>query len=170
MTREIPIEFQRKLDEFNRSVGGPTEVRVVWEPRSERWEVWAIPLYPSSHPKARFFHRGLLKRLPTEEELWGVHIFTWCVRDENGRDIGYAPLDDRIFTVLRTIDTYKRSLSASELRERLEEEKDEREKKRLRDIIYSLAEYYKRIDSPIISMDPSIRVKGDWRTPTSPYR
>jgi hypothetical protein len=163
MTRDVPVEFQRKVDDFNRSIGGPSQIAVVWNPRIDRWEVWAIPVADSAHPRARNdVTRKLLRRFPDDSGRWGIRLFVWCKRDAAGRDIASCELDDRIFSLLRFVDrfdkeSFRRSVEEPEAKKALAEQQA------LRDVVGAAVEYYWRLDTPIVSMNPRLPATGDWR-------
>lgn len=170
MTREVPIEFQRKLDDFNASIGGPSRVEVCWNPRTSRWEVWAVPVSDSAHPKARNDRtKELLRRFPDGSGREGVLLFVWCRRDSSGKDVGYVDLDDRIFTTLRWLDTFNNRREFERIMYS-DEAKEAAWKEGLREIVASAVEYWKNIDNPTVSLDPSIRAPADWRTAKAWWR
>lgn len=181
MKLEVPEEYQRKIDAFNSARGGPTHVAVAWNPMAKktlvktehgvpvydytgRWQVFAIPVYDSAHPLARNeVTRKLMKRLPDDSSREGVLIFTWCQRNEAGDDVGYEPLDNRIFQLLDWADTFKdkqhfdKAIKEPELRRELAD------KARFRAIAGGAAEYWRGLDKLTISMNPATRVGGSWR-------
>lgn len=164
MRLEVDSAFQRELDGFNDARGGPTRVAVAWNPKMGRWQVFAIPVYDSAHPLARNqFTKKLLKRLPDDSCRDGVLIFTWCARDSKGDDVGYEPLDNRIFQLLDWADTFKdrqhfeKTIQEPEIRAELAT------KARTRAVAGGVAEYWKNLDKLTISMNPSTRAGAGWR-------
>jgi hypothetical protein len=163
MMRTLDADFQRKVDEFNQSIGGPSQIAVAWNPRINRWEVWAVPVADSFHPLAKNDHtRKLLRPFPDDSGRWGIRLFVWCRRDTQGRDIGPCEPDDRIFSLLRFVDrfdkdAFRRSVEAPEAQRELAE------RQALRDTVGAAVEYYWHLDRALVPVNPAIPTTGDWR-------
>lgn len=162
MMRTIDQDWERKLDEFNSAQGGPSRVAICYDPKIERWTVWAIPIQDSHHPLGRNKNvQILLRSFPDGSGRQGVRIFIWCDVDDNGRDIGYRALDDRVFEALRYADTF----SDKDHFEKVFTEPDMRRERNfnkfLREIAYAARSYWFTLDR--LAVNPHVKGPGDWR-------
>lgn len=182
MKLEVPEDFQRKVDAFNDSRGGPVRVAVVWDPKAVkfqtkvlygqpvydyngRWKVYSVPTVIDNKAMKAF-----ARPLPDDSGRLGMLVFTWCKRNEAGDDVGFEPLDDRIFKTLDELDTFKDRDSYDRLVNKPTERKEEAERKGLREIAGAQAEYFRFLDKLTVSMNPATRgVRGDWRA-LKPWR
>lgn len=189
MSREVPEAFQDTLDAFNRSQGPPTEIAVVWNDKAfkrevkkdawgipvyeydGRWQVFAVPVSESTHPLARNSRtRKLLSRLPDDSGREGVLLFTWCERNEIGHDVGFLPLDTRLLDALIFADSFRDKQHFEKTIKNPELEREKRDIKTLQAIMGAGQQYWKGIDSLTISMNPDVRVGGDWRGAKARWR
>lgn len=171
MIYDVPSEFQAKVDEFNLSQGGPARVETAWNPKTSRWEVWAIPVDHSSHPLGKKDTvLKLLRDFPDHSGRRGVKLFVWCKRDDKGRDTGFVQLDDRIFETLRWADSFRSKDAFQRVVEEPQMRKDLALKRRIRDIAYGAREYWWGLDNLIVSMNPEVRSGADWRTAKGGWR
>lgn len=160
MIYPVPEDFQRKLDDFNASQGGPSYVAVCWHPGKERWQVFAVPQDHGSHPLARRdITIKLCRPFPDGSSRRGVLLFTWCRRDNHNRDLGFEPLDDRIFHTLHWADSFRSRRHFEETIEEPEMVANAIRNKELRDIAGAAAEYWHGIDRLVVGPGTS----GDWR-------
>jgi hypothetical protein len=162
--QEAPEDFLRDLDNFNASRGGPTRVAPAWNPQLARWQIFAIPVYDSPHPLARNqFTKKLMKRLPDDSGREGVLIFTWCARDAAGRDVGFEPLDTRIFQLLDWADTFKDKQHFEKAIQEPELQREIAQKRRFRAVAGGVAEYWRNFQKLTLSMNPATRTGAGWR-------
>ena len=161
--RDVDPDFQRKIDDWNDQIGGPSKIALAWNPRTERWVVYAIPVQGSNHPLARNdITKKMCSRLPDDSGREGVLLFSWCMRDHRHNDVGFLPLDDRLFETL-SLCLVRDHRHYEETMERPQEKKEIEEKKSIRVIAGAQAEYFKNYDNLTISMNPATRSGGDWR-------
>jgi hypothetical protein len=159
---QVDPDFQRKLDEFNRSQNAHVDIAVTWDTRRRRWQVWAIPTADSSHP--HYNPKMLLqlaRTLPDGSGRSGVKLFLWARYDEQGQDAGYLPLDDRLLDSLRMADSFRSRNHFDEVITEPELQKEITLKQRLRDIAYGARSYWWGLDR--LSIAPGARGGGDWR-------
>lgn len=162
MMQQVDEDFQRKIDNWNSDKGGPSYIAVAWNPVKERWQVFAIPIQESHHPLAKnHLTQKLMRRLPDESGREGVLLFTWCNRDERSNDVGFEPLDDRLFQALDWADSFKSKRHFEETIKEPEIVAERTMKKRLRDIAGAATEYWYKLDS--LTINPNIPAGGDWR-------
>jgi hypothetical protein len=167
MILQVPEEFQRKLDDFNASQGGPSQVAVAWHPKKSRWQVFAIPVQDAAHPMARNdVTRSMLRPLPDDSGRRGILLFTWCARNAQGDDSGFQPLDDRLFETLHWADSFRDKRHFEQTMEEPELRRKVAEEKRIRDIAYGAKEYYFNWDKLMMNYNTAIQRKADWRTTT----
>jgi len=154
MINQVDPDFQRKLDQFNSSQGGPSKVEICWDMRRNRWCVFAIPVDYGHHPLSKtWVTPKLLRPFLDGSGRTGVFLFTW--QDANGE---YLPLDDRIFQALHFADSFT---SKDHFEKSIEEPEMQRElsrKKDLRDIAYGAKNYWFNLDK-----QTSIPGRGNWR-------
>lgn len=165
MMLTVPEDFQRKIDQWNDSHPGPSDIAVAWNPRTSRWEIWAIPTEMSYAPTARNdLTAKLMRPFPDDSSRRGIKLFSWSEWNEHGQDIGYAPLDDRIFDSLHWADSFRSKDHFEETVTQPEILKEIREKKHIRAVAAGTAQYYHNIPNPMISMNPDVKQKADWRS------
>jgi len=155
----IDEDFQRELDQFNISQGGPARIEVCWNPTKHRWTVYAVPQGDSFHPLAR---NDVTQKLMTNfldgSGRRGVLLFSW--EDAKG---DYLALDGRLFDALRLADSFRSRRHYEETVEEPEVKRELAMQKRLRDIAGAASRYWHRLDNIIKSMNPSVGSTGDWR-------
>jgi hypothetical protein len=128
MMQYVDPDFRRKLDQFNDSQGGPSSVEVCWDPKRNRWTVYAIPVDYGHHPLAKnWVTPKLLRPFLDGSGRQGVFLFTW--QSETGE---YLPLDDRLFTTLHWADSFsdkhhfEKTIEEPEARREIAGEKERR--------------------------------------------
>jgi hypothetical protein len=164
MIRTVDQEFQQKLDEWNRSHPGPADVAAAWNPRIERWEIWAIPTEMSSHERA---HNDvtikLMRPFPDNSSRVGIKLFVWADFNEKGQDVGYMALDNRVFDALHWADSFRSRRHFEETISDPEIEKEVKRKAHIRAVAAGTAQYWHTLDRPAVSMNPAVKVPADWR-------
>lgn len=166
MNRTVDPEFQRQIDQWNQSHPGPALIAVAWHPKKGRWQIWAIPTEISRAPLAKNdLTAKFMRPLPDDSGRRGILLFSWCEWDQFGNDIGYAPLDQRVFDTLHWCDSFRSRQHFEETIKNPELQKEIREKERIRAVAAGTAQYYYNIPNPMVSMNPDIKnVGGDWRS------
>jgi len=154
MMQYVDPDFRRALDQFNDSQGGPSYIEVCWNPRSNRWCVFAIPQDYGTHPLAKnWVTPKMLRPFLDGSGRMGVFLFTW--QDEKG---DYLPLDGRLFAALRYADSfadkdhYEKTIVQPEIAKKIAQ------KKELRDIAYGARNYWYGLDKAV-----SVAGRGNWR-------
>jgi hypothetical protein len=138
MMQYVDPDFQRKLDEFNASQGGPSYIDVCWDPHRDRWTVFAVPQDYGHHPLSKtWVTPKLMRNFLDGSGRRGVFLFTW--RGANGE---YMPLDDRLFTALRYADSFSDKRHFEKTIEEPEAKREMELKKERRDIAYAAKEYW----------------------------
>lgn len=171
MIRHPDPDFTRELALFNDQQGGPTAVDVAWHPEKERWQVFAVPQYQSSHPLAQHDATAkLMSNFPDESGKRGILLFTWCERDKGYADAGFKPLDSRLFYFLRWADTFRDKDHFKETIEDPQLVREMAEKKHLRDIVGGGVEYFNKLDKVTVSMNPATKAGAGWRDAKSNLR
>lgn len=163
MNRTVPEDFQRKLDQFNTAQGGPSRVEVAWNPKSSRWEVWAVPTEIAGIGKFRDVTARLRRPFPDDSSREGIKLFTWEEYNEKGQRIGFLPLDNRIFDALRWADSFRSKNHFDETIKNPEIEKEVRSKAHIRAVAAGTANYWANLDRTLVSMNPGIKAKAAWR-------
>ncbi len=164
MMRTVPEDFQRKVDDWNAGHPGPAAIAIAYNPRDERWEVWAVPTEMSSFAGARNdVTARLVRPLPDDSSRQGIKLFKWAEYNEKGQEIGYLPLDNRVFDAIHYADSFRSKDHFKDTVSNPEVEKEVREKAHVRAIAAGAAQYWKSFDRPLVSMNPSIKSGGDWR-------
>ena len=164
MMLQVDESFQRKLDAFNGSQGGPSYIAAAWHPRKNRWQIFAVPRNDSAHPLARNeVTAKLMSNFPDDSGRRGVLLFSWCKRDEHARDIGFEPLDDRLFTTLHWADSFRDRHHFEEVIKTPELQREIREKADIRAVAAGAANYWKHIDRVLVSMNTTNKMTADWR-------
>ena|SRR5688572_1767756 len=159
MMQYLDPDFQRRLDEFNQSRGGPSHIAVAWDSKKNRWRIWAIPVQDSHHPLAKNDLTNKMSRIiPDNSGRWGIALNLW--QGPNGE---YEPMDERLFDSLRLADSFASKdhfekhfgepATALELAQR----------KRIRDIVAGAKSYWWALDKLTIGMNPAVKAPGDWR-------
>jgi len=165
MMHYMDPDFQRQLDEYNDSRGGPAKIALAYHPEKERWQVFAIPVQDSHHPLARNEITAQLTRpLPDDSGRHGILLNTW-----QGAQGEYLPLDGRLFEALDFANSFT---SKDHFEKTIEEPEMRREMartKRVMDAATAAKQYWWKLDSIVKSMNPAVRVGGDWRA-TRPWR
>ena len=134
----VDPDFQRKLDEFNAAQGGPSYIDLCWNPRSDRWTVWAVPQDYGHHPLSKtWVTPKLLRKYLDGSDKRGVFLFTW-----QGAQSEFLPLDDRLFEALRWADSFSSKDHFERTIEQPEMKRNLTLKKELRDIAYGAREYW----------------------------
>lgn len=138
MNHQVDVDFQRQLDQFNDSQGGPSRVAVCWDDQKQRWIVWIVPVNDSAHPMARNdMTKKLLRPLPDESGRWGVRLFTW-----QGADGRFLPLDGRLFQSLLWADSFRDKQHFENTIEAPEAKKDLAARQQARDLAYAAKNYW----------------------------
>lgn len=160
MPEQTPVDFQRKLDDFNNSQGGNISVDVCFDPKIKRWTVWAVPEGDTTHPKYRpEALKQLVRPFPDESGRWGVKLFTWAETDTKGDDIGPRNLDDRVFQVLRWADSFQDRQHFEKVFEAPETRRELATRQDAREIAYHAKNYWYGLDRTTVGYGS----KGDWR-------
>lgn len=155
--RQVDADFQRKLDQFNDSQGGPSQIAVAWNNQSGRWQIYAVPVQDSHHPLARQKNLlQLMRTFPDGSDRRGVLLFTWQ-DDKNG----YLPLDDRLFHALHWADSFSSRRHFEETIDEPEFKKELALKKNVREMTKACANYWYTLDR--LAINPHIKGPGDWR-------
>jgi hypothetical protein len=158
----IDPEFQVKLDQFNASQGPPSRIELAFDCKKNRWVVFAVPFSDSSHPLARnYVTRNLKTRFPDDSGREGIRLFTWCETDNNGNDIGFKQLDDRLFTALHFADSFKSKTHFDDTIKKPELAAEARQSKQVKEAIFAAREYWHTLDRLLIAK--STKSGGDWR-------
>ena len=158
MERLTPDE-RRKLDEFNQSQGEP-HIEILWDHKQKRWTLYALSS-GTSHPQYSVENlRKLSRPLPDGSGRQGVFLFTWAQRDALGQDLGYLPVDGRLFDALHWADTFSDRRHFEKTFEDPEVARDVAQKRALRDIAYGARSYFWGLDKLIKGPHS---VGGDWR-------
>lgn len=164
-------EWQKDLDAFNARQGGVSRIEVAWHPKKSRWQIFAVPISDSFHPLAKNdMTKKLCSKFPDDSGREGVLLFTWCERDERGQDCGYMPLDNRVFETLKYADTFEDKHHFEKTIKNPELAKEARDMKTIRSIMGGAQEYWKGLDSLVISMNPDVKASGDWRGARARWR
>ena len=181
MQRQVDPDYQRKIDSWNQSHPGPADIAVAWNPKAikivvkaglfgpvydyeGRWQVFAIPVNDSPHPKARNeLTKTLMKPFPDDSGRVGILLFTWCKRGETGSDIGEKELDDSLFATLAWADSFADRQHYEHTIEATEQKKEMAEKQATRDIAYAGKEYWWNLPNVTVSMNPQTRAGAGWR-------
>lgn len=155
MNRRVDPEFQRKLDDFNASKGGPARIEVAWNPKSERWEIWCVPVMDSTHPLARNQNTAQqIRPFPDDSGREGVFLNTWGTKER------FEPLDDRLFEAINFADSFRDRHHFEEIIESPEFKAEARSKADLREKAAATRRYYQGIDSLTIGAHSK---SADWR-------
>lgn len=165
MIYEVDRDFQRKLDEFNAAQQPRVvDIYAVWDPRIDRWTIWALPVDHSSHPLHRkHITKKLCKPFPDGSGREGVRLFVLAEYNARMEDIGFMPLDDRLFDMLRLADTFSSKDHYEKTFEEPEARKALAQQKAVRDIAYGARSYWFGLDNLIVSKSTDIPSGGDWR-------
>jgi len=157
MTRDVPPDFQARIDTFNDAQGGPARIAMAWDIRAERWRVYAVPVYDSTHALARnSITRQLLRPFCDESGRQGVPLFFW---DD--------PLDERLFTMLRWADSFSDRQHFEKAVEGPEQQREAQQSRRWKDALNGAREYWSTLDRTLVPTNPNVASTGDWRAKQS---
>src|SRR2546428_13510479 len=135
--QHVDPDFQRELDQFNDSQGGPSRIEVCWDMRRDRWCIFAVPLDYGHHPlSTTWVTPKLLRPFLDGSGRMGVFLFTWQEPDGT-----FLPLDDRLFKSLRWADSFRSKDHFDETIKRPEIQMEMAATKDRRDIAYGAASY-----------------------------
>ena len=73
------------------------------------------------------------------------HVYRVCKRSDDGRDVGYLPLDDRVITELMRNDLRRRNMDAEEYRKKVCQAEDERYAKMVKEAA-DYDDYFQRVE------------------------
>lgn len=175
--REVPSDFQHRLDEFNYNRRHP--IYLIWNPKGKtvqraawvkstgrfqeaiyepRWEVW-VKNEESRHPDRSRVRDKDIRILPNGVSAIRLMPYEWS-------DGSYAdPFNENFIRVMKIADTWvaptESSGSQAQLNDMLLAEalEDEKLKKDLLNIASGTMDYYRGLDNPVVG--PGSR--GDWR-------
>ncbi len=165
MMNYVDSDFQRELDLFNESQGGPAYIAVCWDVRRDRWTIWAIPVDYGTHPLAKnWVTPTLMRDFLDGSGRRGVFLFSWTDPDSNPPG-GYMPLDGRLFNALRYADTFRDRKHFEHTVEEPELKKEMLLKKETRDIAYGAASYWAGLERVMMGS----HFKGNWRRAAGIY-
>jgi hypothetical protein len=161
----VDTDFQRQLDEFNESQGGPAYIELCWDMRRNVWTVWAIPVDYGTHPLAKnWVTPKLMKPFLDGSGRMGVFLFTWSDPDSTPPG-GFMPLDGRLFNALRYADTFRDKHHFDQTITEPELKKEMLLKKETRDIAYGAASYWAGLNRVMVGSN----FKGNWRRAAGLY-
>lgn len=164
MILQVDVDFQRKLDQFNAAKGPPSKIEVAWDSKMDRWRVYAVPISDSMHPKARNgITKQLLRKMPDGSGRWGIPLFVLAQRDDRGVDVGFMPLDDRLFDALNYADTFRSKRHFEETVKQPEIAAEAAKSARAMDALKAARSYWWGLDNLTISYSKSSPSGGDWR-------
>lgn len=156
-------DFQRRLEEFNLSRGGPAYIAVAWDVNKARWRIWAIPVNDSRHPLARNGITSKMSRpLPDGSGRWGVPLNLW-----QGLNGEFEPMDERLFEAIVYADSFRSRKHFEETIEQADIQRELAQSKKLRDISYAARSYWWGLDRVVKNMNPNVSSPGDWRATRS---
>jgi len=154
MLQHVDPDFQRKLDQFNASQGGPSYIDVCWDMRRNRWCIFAVPQDYGHHPLSKtWVTPKLLRPYLDGSSKKGVFLFTW--QDDRGE---FLPLDDRLFTTLYWADSFRSKEHYEETVEQPEAKRELAEQKERRNIASAAREYWWNM-----AIASNAAGKGNWR-------
>lgn len=159
MNLQVDPDFQRRIDEWNAAHPGPADIAVAWHPQKNRWQVFAIPTKDSSHPLARHKHTPMLVRpFPDDSGRQGILLNTW-----QGAKGEFLPLDERLFEALHYADSFRSKEHFEETITNPDVQKELETSKKARDLAHAAREYWWKLDSLTINMNPANKQGGAWR-------
>lgn len=160
MIRAVDPQFQVRIDEWNASHGGPSVIAVAWNPKKDRWQIFAIPVENSPHPLARNdFTSKMSRPLPDDSGRSGIILNTW-----EGAQGEFLPLDERLFEALNWADSFRSKQHFDDTIKNPELQAEMAVSKKARDMAYAGRSYWAKLSEITISMNPNVRVGGDWRS------
>lgn len=155
MMKYLDEDTKRKIDDFNASQGGPARIELCWDPRRDRWCVFAIPQDYGTHPLSKsWVTPALLRPFLDGSGRRGVFLNTW--QDEHG---DYLPVDERLFDALRYADTFRDKEHYENNFKRVEVQKELALEKGRRDIAYGARSYWQGLDRVMVGSG----FKGNWK-------
>lgn len=132
-----------------------------WNPRHQkvgekwegRWEIW-IELAEVAHPDFKHF-------VDHDKDVWNTDAQCWMRRLQayTYEDGSFAPADERLLIGLEMADTWSNRRFFEDHVEEPHSRKEEEATRHIRDISAGSANYYRRIDSPIVGR----HVNSGWR-------
>lgn len=185
---EIPSSFKRRLEEFNRSTGVPLHLewdrrgkliqRAGWYPTppdgwawkdekyEPRWMIW-VKVVESNHPlrKSVKYPPHMMKVVDGDPY---VRLCPW----ESGDGSFADPFSEIFFKAARKAFVARPTRHSGALGHfhdmygtdsQVEDAHTSRLVKALVDRMGGAQEYYRRYPNPLISLNPDIRTKADWR-------
>jgi len=159
MNRQVDPDFQRRIDEWNAAHPGPADIAIAWHPVKNRWQVFAMPVADSSHPLARHEHTSMLMmNLPDSSGRRGILLNTW-----QGAGGEFLPLDERLFEALHYADSFRSKDHFEETITNPDKAKEIATSKKAADLIHAAREYWWKLDSLTINMNPANRQRAGWR-------
>lgn len=157
MMIQMDPDFRRRLDDWNSARGGPAVIDLVWNPKKDRWQVFAVPVADSTHPLARHKHTSkLISAYPDGSGKQGILLNTW-----QGAKGEFLPLDERLFEALDYADSFKSRHHFEETIKNPEIQAELAISKKARDMAYASRSYWQKLDS--LTINPNIPAGGDWR-------
>lgn len=155
MMLTVDPDFQRKLDLFNDSQGGPVTIVVCWDPKRSRWAVYAVPYDYGSHPLSRtYIHEGLMTNFLDGSDRRGVLLYRWQDEFKN-----FLPLDDRLIRSLQYADTFRDKEHFKNTVENPEVLQELAKSKEMRDIAYGAKSYWWNVANTTVHAGG----RGNWR-------
>jgi hypothetical protein len=151
----VDEDFQRTLDDFNASQGGPVTIVVCWNPRKDRWTVYAVPYDYGTHPLSKtYVHPKLMSNFLDGSGRRGVLLFSW--QDVDG---SYLPLDDRLIRALKLADSFQSKTHFEENFITPELQRQAAQDKEVRNIAYGARSYWWNVPTVTVGSHSG----GNWR-------